>query len=131
MLTTFASVSMAAALMFGGVAPMDSTPSSSDIVASDCDPSTDHTCATAYADFWAKDAYQTFKEPLGDMPEQDVKDAFTATYYGTYTTAPEWGDGYAVVPSKDYDGVFHVFVVVPGNPVDSTVTDAADSAASE
>jgi hypothetical protein len=101
------------------------------IVASDCDPSKDTTCKTAYNDFWAKDAYETFKATVSDMPEQDIKDAFTATYYGTYSSAPEWGDGYAVVPSDKYDGVFHVFVVVPGNPVDSTVTDAADSAAGE
>jgi hypothetical protein len=129
MLTTFASVVLATALTFSGGIVATDTPNSSDIVASDCDPTTDHTCATAYADFWAKDAYATFKAPLGDMPEQDVKDAFTATYYGTYETAPEWGDGYAVVPSDKYDGVFHVFVVVAGNPVDSTVTDTAETAA--
>lgn len=147
MIVSIASAVLSAALAFGGVtvattepAPIVSPYSSSAdsrkndpnaIIASDCDPSKDTTCQTAYADFWAKDAYAVFKSTIKDLPEQDVKDAFTATYYGTYSSAPEWGDGYAVVPSDKYDGVYHVFVVVPGNPVDATVTDAADSAVSQ
>jgi hypothetical protein len=143
MVVNFASAVLSIGLALGGamVAPAPTVDPSSNsstasngqsaIVASDCDPSKDTTCKTAYADFWAKDAYETFKSTVKDMPEQDIKDAFTATYYGTYDTAPEWGDGYAVVPSDKYDGAYHVFVVVPGNPVDSTVTDAADTAAGE
>lgn len=131
MIVNFASAVLSIGLALGGVTVAASVPSDSNIVASDCDPSKDHTCQTAYADFWAKDAYETFKSTLKDMPEQDVKDAFTATYYGTYDTAPEWGDGYAVIPSDNYDNTFHVFVVVPGNPVDATVTDAADTAVGE
>ena len=131
MIVNIASAVLSIGLALGGVTVAASAPSSSDIIASDCDASKDSTCKTAYADFWAKDAYATFKATVKDMPEQDVKDAFTATYYGTYDTAPEWGDGYAVVPSDKYDGVYHVFVVVPGNPVDTTVTDAADTAANQ
>lgn len=147
MIVNIASAVLSAALALGGMtiattepAPVvsphssSSTASSNDpnsIIASDCDPSKDTTCQTAYTDFWAKDAYAVFKSTVKDLPEQDVKDAFTATYYGTYSSAPEWGDGYAVVPSDKYDNVWHVFVVVPGNPVDATVTDAADTAASE
>lgn len=131
MIVNIASAVLSIGLALGGVTVAASAPSSSDIVASDCDASKDSTCKTAYADFWAKDAYATFKATVKDMPEQDVKDAFTATYYGTYDTAPEWGDGYAVVPSDKYENTFHVFVVVPGNPVDATVTDAADTAANQ
>lgn len=128
MIVNIASAVLSVGLALGGVSVAASAPTDTGIVASDCDPAKDSTCQTAYADFWARDAYDTFRSTVKDLPEQEVKDAFTATYYGTYDTAPEWGDGYAVVPSDKYDNVYHVFVVVPGNPVDATVTDAADTA---
>lgn len=112
----FAHIALATALVFSPIVT-DGPTAPTSIVSSDCQLQGDSGCATDYDDFWAHDAYDTFSGPLkGDFTDQQIKDAFVDTYWGTFSTAPSWGDQYVVVPSATYDNVFHVFKAVTTNP---------------
>lgn len=68
-----------------------------------------HSFAVSGQTDWLTDAWENFSAGVSDKAEARI--GFDATYAGTYSSAPSWGDGYQVLESRVHPGVYHVFRV--------------------
>lgn len=108
--TTFASFIAATAIIVPLAAASANTHPVQITQASSITAQADTTKADDSSDYWAKDAFTAYADPIKNTTTYaDTIDGFVATYVGTYSTAPNWGPAYVVVSSTTHPNIWHVF----------------------